>query len=92
MESSITQSSSGTFRALEDSFPHPFLGQPAEALAHGIGLAKPFGQIGPRHAGAQYPEHSIEKQPVICGCHAAVTGLARQQRAQQRSIERSVTS
>ena len=70
----------GGLQGFEQAFPHAFLGQAAEAFAHGIGGAEAFGQVRPRAADAHYSNQYVEKQLVVVRCHAIIGSFPREKR------------
>ena len=64
--------------AVPDSGPLPA----AEAGVHRLPGTIPFGEIAPRHASGQAPEHAIDDEPMVMGRSTAHRSLRGQERLQ----------
>ena len=60
----------------EKTLPNALSCPPPETPEHAVPFAKLFGQVTPRRAGADQPQHSIDEQTIVLSVAALVTFLA----------------
>ena len=68
---------------LQQLFPDTFIAPAAEAAVGVFPIAIVRRQVAPRRSGAQYPENTVEKTPIVLGDAAPLALLSRKTSGEQ---------